>query len=148
MTRITRGEIFNISEKIDRLFELITPQQSIPKEITTVTRISQEKIVGRKEDIEKVRASLLERGETALINGLGGIGKTTLASVYADMFYEDYSFMLWLTIKNSLQEAMVANYSLLENLNLKDIPADHLVEACLNKLRNLQDEKPGAVHFG
>ena len=76
---------------------------------------------------------------------MGGIGKTTLAAVYVDEFYEAYDHIVWLTIDNSLEEAVATNYALIENLGLKHLPAEEHLEACLNALRIMAGNKPGLL---
>jgi len=140
-------EIFNISEKLETLLRKLADQhlqlhKEVPKQLTSIVSISQKDIVGRETDLKNLRKSLLEENETALINGMGGIGKTTLAAVYISEFYEDYDHIAWLTLENTLEEAIAANYSLIKNLNLKDIPPSQQLNACLNELRKLKSAKP------
>ncbi len=141
-----REQVFFNSDKLDLLIELITNlsviQTSVPKELTAVPRLAKYKIVGREQDLSNLRNVLLENKETVLMNGMGGIGKTTLASVYADTFYDDYDHIAWLTIETNLEEAIATNFSLLKNLNLLNVPVHDQFRACLNELRTLEGEKP------
>ncbi|MDP8218171.1 MAG: tetratricopeptide repeat protein [Candidatus Theseobacter exili] len=139
-----KEQVFFNSEKLNFLIEAVSKlvPKSTPKEITAVPGISINKIVGREQDLKNLRTSLLENRETVLVNGMGGIGKTTLAAVYVDTYYNDYDHIVWLTIENDLAEAIAANHSLLSNLKLKDIPAPNQLFECMNQLRSLQSEKP------
>jgi len=138
-----KSEIFLFSEKLDKLLDGLSKNpKEIPKELTPITPISKKDIVGRKADLENLRNFLLQENDTALINGMGGIGKTTLAAVYISEYYEHYDHIAWLTIENSLEEAIASNYSLLTNLKIKDTPPAEQLNACLNKLRTLESEKP------
>lgn len=139
-----KEQIFINSCKLNNLIELFKQlvKKTTPKEITDVQRISINKIVGRKQDLEDLRNSLLENRETVLVNGMGGIGKTTLAAVYVDTYYNDYDHIVWLTIENDLDEAIAANYSLLVNLEIKDIPPAEQLYACMNQLRSLEGDNP------
>ncbi len=150
-------EIFRISErfadmdgKLDRLLEnteeikrgMELPRSAIaPKELTALNRIPAREIIGRDKDLEALREALLRKSETALINGMGGIGKTTLAGAYIDRYYDDYDHIGWLTMEGSLEEAVMAEYTLHANLNVGDVEPGNQVEACLNVLRNLKGEK-------
>jgi len=80
-----------------------------------------------------------------LIQSMGGVGKTTLAAVYVTEFYDDYDHIVWLTLEGSLQEAIAANSALLENLGLKNTPADQQLSACLNALRCIESAKPNLL---
>lgn len=73
---------------------------------------------------------------------MGGIGKTTLAALYVDTFYHEYDHIAWLTLTTGLDAAFAENYSLLQNLQLRDVPPEALSEACLNAFRTLKDERP------
>jgi len=145
-----KSEIFNISTKIDSLFDKLVDelskklhsQKTIPKELTALVKIPKKDIIGRETDLAKLRNSLLHKSETALINGMGGIGKTTLAAVYVAEFYDDYDHIVWLTLKDSLEEAIAANYALIQNLQLKSIPTGEQLKGCLNVLRSLESNKP------
>ena len=68
-------------------------------ELTSFARNSKNDIIGREKDLENLRKTLLTNKKTALINGMGGIGKTTLASVYLNEFYNEYDHIAWLTIE-------------------------------------------------
>ncbi len=148
-----KSEIFNnalklteISLKIDSLFKILEGSEGkpskIPKEITPPVRVPKREIVGREADLEDLRQALLKNRVTALINGMGGIGKTTLAAVYVDEYYEEYDHILWLTIEDSFEEAIKTNFSLMENLGLRDFPPSDQMEACLNRLRTLESKGP------
>ena len=142
-------EIFTISDNVYELINLlrkfINPEgsgNSYPKELTEWVRISKDDIVGREKDLQDLRESLMQNHDTALINGMGGIGKTTLAAVYLTEFYDEYDHIVWLTIENSLEEAIIANKSLIKNLKIAEEELSEPLISCLNKLRTLQSDKP------
>jgi FimV-like protein len=124
------------------LRELLSGRTGKPKELTDMVSISKSDIVGRDDDLKNLRNSLLKENVTALINGIGGIGKTTLAAVYISEFYDDYDHIAWLTLENTLEEAIAANSSLLTNLNLREVPPQEQLSACMNALRIIESEKP------
>ena len=132
-----KSEVFHISAKFDQLLERLAAGTYLPKELTALTKIAQTEIVGRKTDLQTLRQRLLNDHETVLVNGMGGIGKTTLAAVYVAAFYEAYEHIAWLTIENTLEEAIAANYALLANLGLRETPPQEQFVACLNALRTV-----------
>jgi tetratricopeptide (TPR) repeat protein len=140
-----KEEIFKMSEKMNELLNRQLIQNIIPKEITPIYKIPKEDIVGREDDLKNLRKSLLENKKIALINGMGGIGKTTLASVYANEYYFEYSHIVWLTIENTLEQAIISNFSLINNLKIENVKSDIIVESCLNELRKLENEKPNLL---
>jgi len=141
-----RQQIFHNSDKLNQILQIVkspaSTSEAFPKELTAVSRISKRDIVGREAELESIRRSLLENRETVLVNGMGGIGKTTLAAVYADAFYDDYDHLAWLTIETDLPAAIAANYTLLSNLRLLNIPPEQQFDSCLNALRTLASAKP------
>ncbi len=128
---------------IDKLDDAIAgSDNSYPKELTALVRIPKKDIVGREIDLQNLRESLMQNHDTALINGMGGIGKTTLAAVYLTEFYDEYDHIVLLTIENSLEEAIIANTSLIKNLKIAEEELSEPLISCLNKLRTLQSKKP------
>jgi len=115
------------------------------KELTVFHRISKNEIIGRENDLQELRKSLIRNNETALINGMGGIGKTTLAVVYVNEFYNEYEHIVWLTIETTIEEAVLSNAELIQNLNLAQIPSEQLFSSCFGKLRNFKNDKPNLL---
>lgn len=58
---------------------------------------------GRKQETDTVRQKLLKNG-TVIIQGVGGIGKSSLALHYADLYRDCYQTILYLEYHNSLDE--------------------------------------------
>lgn len=58
--------------------------------------------VGRTSELDQIHKALRSNGDrrTVILQGLGGIGKTQLAIMYAKRFRDAYSAVLWLNIKN------------------------------------------------
>ncbi len=117
----------------------------IPKEITPFHRIRRQEIIGRSKDLEKLRNILAKDQKAVLLKGQDGIGKTTLASVYATEFYEDYDHFVWLTIDDSLEETILTNFPLLTNLGVLNKTADLMITECFNKLSALSSDKPNLL---
>ena len=75
---------------------------------------------------------------------MGGIGKTTLAAVYVNEYFDEYDHIAWLTLgenENSLEEAVVSNAPLLTHLDLKDAPPVNQLALCLNALCNMKSPR-------
>lgn len=74
------------------------PFGTVPKRLTDFFQIEPETIIGRTEELERLRTSLCAGHATALVHGIGGIGKTTLARVYVARHWPDYKHIVWLTV--------------------------------------------------
>jgi tetratricopeptide (TPR) repeat protein len=69
-----------------------------PKHLTAnIPTISEKDIIGRAADLEAVRKLLLEDKRVVVVNGLGGIGKTTLAQAYVGKYNAEYEHLIWVT---------------------------------------------------
>ncbi|NQU68413.1 MAG: tetratricopeptide repeat protein, partial [Candidatus Marinimicrobia bacterium] len=148
-----KSEIFEISQKFTPLFEQLDRVEKntedikkilkdkvgrtgeTPKELTDVHRRSKDDIIGREDYLKRIRKDLLNGRETILMNGMGGIGKTTLAEVYVEFYYNEYKHIAWLSIEDSFKDACLSNYALLRNLGLEGGKPDQQFNTCLNELR-------------
>lgn len=103
-----------------------------PKPKTTITtnlykktysKVNPKNIFGRDKDLKKLHKELTENNQIVLVNGMGGIGKTTLAAAYVfeSEVKKRYQKIVWIT----------------ENENNKDIMYDFVQEAALIKDLNI-----------
>jgi hypothetical protein len=80
---------------------------SVPFSLSDIVQI--ENFVAREEELAKMHTVLSGGGSrgTAVLHGLGGIGKTQLTVEYAKRHKDNYSAMFWLNIKdeNSLKQS-------------------------------------------
>ncbi|MFN0215448.1 MAG: hypothetical protein ACKVT2_14415, partial [Saprospiraceae bacterium] len=74
------------------------PFGNIPKRLNDFFKPENRDIVGRTEELAQVRRDLLEGRATVLVNGIGGIGKTTIARKYVERHWDDYQHIAWLTV--------------------------------------------------
>ena len=96
---ITKGKEF---------FEKIAHALKKPPKYLTNKPFPPELFLGRKDDIQAVHNKLFN-GENLLllVNGRGGIGKTTFASQYYYQFYDKYTHLAWVFAEKSLLEALL-----------------------------------------
>jgi hypothetical protein len=80
----------------DKSVRLFTVQPSVSE----VSRV--EHFVGREENITEICEALQYDGsrKTAVVHGLGGMGKTQLALAYAQRHKDDYSAVFWVNSKD------------------------------------------------
>ena len=107
-----------IGDNITNIGTSQTP--SVPRLLTNVVPIESNGIIGRKKEMRDTY-DLLHAGKTAvLFNGVGGIGKTTVAREYMVQFQSDYAHLAWLTANQGIASAFVDDVVLLKNLGLTD----------------------------
>jgi tetratricopeptide (TPR) repeat protein len=116
-----------------------------PKVISPFRKISGKDIIGRSQDLHNIRKLFSDGAGTVLLHAPDGIGKTTLAAVYATDFYEEYQFIAWLTVGNSLEDAILTNPDFLLNLGVSGSTNHKTVSCCLEILFSARGEKPGLL---
>ncbi len=96
-------ELKNQGSQFKELLELIKNtahhKPTLPQELTIYLPKVEDltKIIGRDKDLSDVRDLLVEKQKVVVVNGLGGIGKTTLAQAYLTQYGGEYAHILWLT---------------------------------------------------
>ena len=83
-------------------------KQEVPKILSTSLPFFPQIFLGRKHDLEAVHEKLFS-GENLLllINGEGGIGKTTFAARYWQRYEDDYQHLAWVFAGNNLLDALL-----------------------------------------
>ena len=96
-------------------------QTSFPKALSAkVPRIAPEKIVGRENDLADLRERLCDERQVVLVNGMGGIGKTTLAQGYVAKHWNEYQHVVWISqISDDVLTDFVYTEGLLSNLGIQ-----------------------------
>ncbi|MEM7512540.1 MAG: tetratricopeptide repeat protein [Bacteroidota bacterium] len=82
---------------------IIEPVSQVPKALTPLPLANQgtEKqsyFVGREKELESIHQLLADNKTVLLLNGIGGIGKTTLARQYMSDQYETYDHIAWISV--------------------------------------------------
>ncbi|MFN8355413.1 MAG: tetratricopeptide repeat protein [Spirosomataceae bacterium] len=115
-----------------------------PKELTLkIPKIHASEVIGRESEVEDLRKLLFDNKHVVVVNGLGGIGKTTLAQAYLSKYYDDYQHIAWISQSSEALETDFVNADgLKETLRIdatgKDLPA--LFKEILLKLHALTDK--------
>jgi tetratricopeptide (TPR) repeat protein len=96
----------------------IEPSKNLPKALTNkIPRTSRDKIVGRSADLDTLHERLFDNRQVVLVNGMGGIGKTTLAQVYVHEYWEEYSHIAWISqLSGKVTDDFINAEGLLHNL--------------------------------
>ncbi|MGB1242790.1 MAG: tetratricopeptide repeat protein, partial [Chitinophagales bacterium] len=95
--------------------------------LTTAPPTPPKAFIGRNTDLKEVHTLLEDNDNVVLVNGIGGIGKSTLAQAYWHKHQHQYSFLAWVTVVNdNLQESFL-NSGLEQKLNIQ-IPEKSTIE--------------------
>ena len=116
------------------------PQYKIPKKLTPKLGIvNTSNFVGRVAELEKVDKLLNESDTLLLINGIGGIGKSTLASYYFNDKKDSFDHYGYIQVDDNIQLACTTAFK--TSLDLKQEKTEDLFNEAMNKLQNLEGEK-------
>lgn len=130
---------------------LWTSGNSYPKVLTYIPKINEEEIVGRNDELLELHNFFKNSNKSVLINGIGGVGKSTLAKLYVSKNFSFFNHIIWIDIQNTqviesshskgLAEAFSNNITLLKNINLEfepELSVDDKLLIILNKIQNIE----------
>jgi tetratricopeptide (TPR) repeat protein len=109
-------------------YHLETKATTLPKRLTLdIPALDPAEVVGRERELRDLRELLLNRHDALLVNGLGGIGKTTLARAYVHAHLDDYQHIAWVTQSpgNPFLLNFITTIGLQKNLGIADTLEDH-----------------------
>jgi len=80
------------------------PPHIIPKKLTPQTGLANDiDFVGRKEELQKVDELLNQNSMLLLLNGIGGIGKSTLASYYLNQHKDNFDYYGFVQVNEDIK---------------------------------------------
>lgn len=94
--------------------------------------------IGRKTDLEAIRQKLIEEDNLLLlVNGEGGIGKTTIAARYFFSQQDAYTHLAWIYAEKSLLDALMTLSVPLKMDYPPQMPNEERLDLLLSKMRTL-----------
>ena len=129
LEKLTKLFIKNKKEKPDN-----------PKVINPPTYKDLDKVYGRQGDLEKLDMLLKSNDRLALINGLGGVGKTTLATSYFMEKSSFYDSRYWLEYEDSLENSFFKLYSHLFDGDMKGLEKEAALSKILDHINNTKGQ--------
>ncbi|MCU0425749.1 MAG: tetratricopeptide repeat protein [Candidatus Kapabacteria bacterium] len=99
----------------------------LQKQLVTIPHCDLNEIFGRESDLIKIYELLQETSKVVLVNGVGGIGKTTMAKAFLQTYGNDFQHIAWIQVENDIKTSLVNNQELVYILgleeNFKELPA-------------------------
>jgi len=112
----------------------------VPKVLTQQVGLANDiDFVGRKEELQKVDDLLNQNSMLLLLNGIGGIGKSTLASYYLNQKKDEYDYYGFVQVNKDIKLSFVSAFN--TSLNLQSEKIDDLFAEIMSKLNNLDKTK-------
>ena len=105
----------------------------IPHRLTNNIPTNSDHILGRATELAQTKEHLAQHQATVLFNGIGGIGKTALASKYMTIYGSEYKHLAWITVQSTLAEAFTNNAPLLASLQMTLQVQDYIAAKQLDK---------------
>ncbi|MEL6926234.1 MAG: NB-ARC domain-containing protein, partial [Bacteroidota bacterium] len=123
---------------------VLSPQHKIiPKELTfELPRLRADQIIGRTSDLKDLHRRLFNQQQVVLVNGMGGVGKTTLAQVYCSAYYEQYAHIAWVSmLTEDFVNDLVTDNGLLTSLNIEpgNKTPDEVFREMLMAMKTIKD---------
>jgi len=113
---------------------------NVPKILTKQVGLANDiDFIGRKEELQKVDELLNQNSMLLLLNGIGGIGKSTLASYYLNQKKDDFDYYGFIQVNEDIKLSLVSTLG--TSLDLKSEKINDLFAEIMNKLQNLKGKK-------
>ncbi len=111
---------------------------SLAQDITLIPYENNNDAIGRAKDLQQLNM-LLKQNKWVSLSGIGGIGKSTLAKLYANNYRSEYDHLLWIDAETGIYENFLLSESLLHNLSIsgEQIASNKFLEI-IQKLNNIK----------
>jgi tetratricopeptide (TPR) repeat protein len=132
---------FKFNQQLDKLFDsgFIKSDQSgaIPK-LLTEPPFMPEIFLGRESDLLAIKAKLFSGDNLLLlVNGNGGVGKTSIAAKYYDLFKDEYAHVAWVLSQKSISNALLTLAGPLKLAFDQNMPSEERLKVLLKAMASL-----------
>lgn len=129
--------------------EHAAPEQIFPKELTArIPKTAPDKIVSRDAELDDLHHWLFDNKQVVLVNGMGGISKTTLAQVYTAKYWDEYRHVVWVSqVSQDVINDFVNTEGLLDSLNIRASGIQEAKDLFINIMTGLKkmDDQPNLL---
>jgi tetratricopeptide (TPR) repeat protein len=140
------SEVIRLLKKIIRLLMRRSQPVNVPHFLNNLPPMGVD-CIGREDELKDLEEKLSKAQRVVLLNGLGGIGKTTVTKRYVYLHQHKYRHLIWLELKGldsldpmqlPLRDAFIFDPVLIKNLSLeRKTDLDEFFMMLMNTLRNL-----------
>ena len=111
-SRNNRNEIEITNTLLRKINDKLDEQQKIQNPLSIIPHYDIKKLIGRKDILKKLHNMLTKEKSAILMNGIGGIGKTTVALAYCNIekYQNEYQNIVWVTLTQSLKESIINTF--------------------------------------
>ncbi|WP_264529735.1 tetratricopeptide repeat protein [Flavobacterium sp. N502540] len=128
------------SSQLNSLIEEYEKKQPVtfPKDLTLIPYVIPSDIIGREDELDILKENL-KKNKLINLSGVGGIGKTTLASLYISVFRNEYDHLIWLDAETGIFDGFILNDNLMRNLSISTLGTTRSeLNEIIQKLNNIQ----------
>lgn len=108
---LTFHEILKMDEVLEiqkQILSLLT-ELNLTQNKKFLTNIpSNHLFLGREDDLKKIKQNLKTKKQLLLLNGIGGIGKTSLVIEYINTYKDEYDHIAFIELKNEIKESILS----------------------------------------
>ncbi|MGB0839740.1 MAG: tetratricopeptide repeat protein, partial [Chitinophagales bacterium] len=120
---IMTGEVKNIelmSVGANTTINYSENRKKLPKELTVrLPRQNLQDIIGQRAILRELHQYLFKGKQVVLLNGMGGVGKTTVATTYVAEYYDKYQHIAWVTQSGEdLVDSFIRTEGLLKHFDI------------------------------